>query len=48
MKKFFKFLGYTLLVLIVIIAGLLTYIKVALPNVGAAQNLTVDLSPEKN
>ncbi len=47
MKKVFKFLGYTLVILIVLIAGLLTYIKVALPNVGAAPNLTVDLSAEK-
>ena len=47
MKKVFKFLGYTLVILILLIAGLLTYIKVALPNVGAAPNLTVDLSAEK-
>jgi hypothetical protein len=47
MKKFFKFLGYTVLVLILLIAGLLIYVKVALPNVGPAPQLTVESTPEK-
>src|SRR5579863_6947795 len=47
MKKVLKFLGYTLLILILLIAGVLTYIKVALPNVGAAPELTVESTPEK-
>jgi mono/diheme cytochrome c family protein len=47
MKKVLKFLGYTLLILILLITGVLTYIKVALPNVGAAPELTVESTPEK-
>src|SRR5579871_3647490 len=47
MKKVLKFLGYTVLVLILLIVGLLTYIKVALPNVGPAPDLIVESTPEK-
>ncbi len=45
MKKIFRVLGYLLLLVIAIIAGLLIYVKVALPNVGAAPDLTVEKSP---
>lgn len=47
MKKLLKIIGYVLVFVIVIVSGLLTYVKVALPNVGAAPALTVDRSPEK-
>jgi mono/diheme cytochrome c family protein len=47
MKKVFKFIGYTLLVLLIVVAGLITYVKVALPNVGPAQELKVELTPER-
>jgi hypothetical protein len=47
MKKIFKVLGFTLLILILVIAGSLIYIKVALPNVGAAPVFKVEYSRER-
>jgi mono/diheme cytochrome c family protein len=47
MKRFFKVFGYILLVLIVIVCGALTYIKVALPNVGAATDIKIDYTKER-
>lgn len=47
MKKILKYLLYVLIGLVVIIAGLLTYVKVALPKVGPAENLTVERTPER-
>jgi hypothetical protein len=44
MKTVFKVLGYFLLVVIMIAAGILIYIKTALPNVGAAPVLQVENS----
>lgn len=42
MKKLFKYIGYLLLILIVIVAALLTYVKLALPDVGQAEDLKID------
>jgi len=47
MKKFLKILGYLLLVIIVGVAGLLIYVKTALPNVGPAPDLKVERTPER-
>ncbi len=47
MKKAFKVIGYIILTVIVIVAGLIGYVKTALPNVGEAPVMTVDKSPEK-
>jgi mono/diheme cytochrome c family protein len=47
MKKFFKILGYIVLIAILVIAGLLTYVKKALPNVGPAPTLSFDYTPER-
>ncbi|PQJ09016.1 cytochrome C [Flavipsychrobacter stenotrophus] len=47
MKKAFKVLGYIILIVIVIVAGLIGYVKTALPNVGEAPVMTVDKTPEK-
>ena len=47
MKKFFKVLGYLLLIVIVGIGGLLVYVKTALPNVGPAPELKVERTPER-
>ena len=47
MKKFFKIFGYTLLVLILLISGVLIYVKIALPNVGPASALTVEYTPAR-
>ncbi len=47
MKKFFKILGYLLIVVIIAVGGLLTYVKMALPNVGPAQEMKVASTPER-
>lgn len=47
MSKVLKFLGYTVLVILVLIAGALIYIKTALPNVGIAEDIKIDYTPER-
>lgn len=47
MKKVLKIVGYIVLVLVVAVAGLLTYVKLALPNVGDAENITIEYTPER-
>ena len=47
MKKFVRILGRVALVLILIIACIIGYIKTALPNVGDAPNITVERTPER-
>jgi mono/diheme cytochrome c family protein len=47
MKKILKIIGILLLIVIVAIAGLLTYVKVALPDVGDAPDLKVEATPER-
>lgn len=47
MKKILKIVGYLLLVVIVAVAGLLSYVKLALPNVGDAPDLKVEATPER-
>ncbi len=47
MRKFFKVFGYTVLVLVVLVAGLLSYVKAFLPNVGQAPYLTIENTPER-
>jgi mono/diheme cytochrome c family protein len=47
MKKLFRFVGYSLLVIALLIAGLLTYIRIALPRLGAAPLLSVDRSAQR-
>jgi mono/diheme cytochrome c family protein len=42
MKKFLKIFSRVLLVLLVIVIGIVAYIKLALPNVGDAPNLTIE------
>jgi mono/diheme cytochrome c family protein len=42
MKKFLKIFSRVLLVLLVIVIGIVAYIKLALPNVGEAPNLTIE------
>lgn len=46
MKKLLKILGYGLMAVLIIIIGLLTYVKTMLPNVGDAPELKVELTPE--
>lgn len=47
MKKVLKIVGYIVLVIVVAIAGLLTYVKLALPNVGDAENITIEYTPDR-
>jgi len=47
MKKVFKFLGYAVLLILLIAAGALIYIKAALPNVGVAEEIKIDYTPER-
>jgi mono/diheme cytochrome c family protein len=46
MRKFFKVLGILLLVILVAVAGLATYVKLALPNVGPAPELKLAATPD--
>ncbi|OJW85291.1 MAG: cytochrome C [Bacteroidetes bacterium 46-16] len=46
MRKVLKFLGYLVLLVIIAVAGLLTYVKLALPNVGPAPDMKVAMTPE--
>jgi len=46
-KKILKVIGYLLGFIVLAIAGILTYIKVALPNVGKAPDMKVELTPER-
>jgi mono/diheme cytochrome c family protein len=43
MKKFFK---YLVIIILVAIVGLMGYVKLALPNVGAAPDMKVEMTPE--
>lgn len=47
MKKLGKILGVIVLLIIVMVAGLLTYVKVALPNVGPAEEIKIDYTQER-
>lgn len=47
MKTVLKIIGYVMLLIIIIVTGLLTYVKIKLPNVGPAPELTVERSPAR-
>ena len=47
MKKFFKILGILVLVVLLAVAGLAAYVKLALPDVGDAPDLKVEATPER-
>ncbi len=47
MKKLFRILGFFLLFLIIVVGGLISYVKVALPNVGPATELKINYTPER-
>lgn len=47
MKKLFKIIGYLLAVVALAIAGLITYAKVMLPNVGKAEEIKIDYTQER-
>ncbi|HWA33709.1 MAG TPA: hypothetical protein VG737_06245, partial [Cyclobacteriaceae bacterium] len=45
--KVIKIIGYILATVAIIIAGILTYIKTALPDVGPATEIKIDVTPER-
>ena len=47
MKKALKYLGYLLALLVIVVAGVLSYIKMALPNVEPAAELKIDYTAER-
>ena len=47
MKKFLKITGFIVLGLVVIIAGAIAYVKIALPDTGEAPELTVERTPQR-
>ncbi len=47
MKKLLKYVGYLVAIIVISIAGILTYAKVALPNVGEAEDLKIDHTAER-
>lgn len=47
MKTLFKFLGVLAILLVVVVAGAMTYVKTMLPDVGAAPELMVEITPER-
>lgn len=47
MNKFLKILGVLVLVLVVVVAGALTYVSTALPDVGPPPELKVEITPER-
>ncbi|HMG92388.1 MAG TPA: c-type cytochrome [Chryseolinea sp.] len=47
MKKFLKFLLYALLAVIVLVGAVIIYVKTALPDVGAPEDITIERTPER-
>src|SRR5688572_33497229 len=45
--KIVKILGLVLLVILVLIGSAIAYVKVALPDVGEAEDLTIERTPER-
>ena len=47
MKKFFKIVGYLLLFVVIVIGGLISYVKIALPDVGKAEEIKISTAAER-
>jgi len=47
MRKAFKVLGILLIIIIIAVAGVAAYVKIALPNVGDAPSMKVEITPER-
>jgi len=45
--KILKYVGYFVIVLVIAVAALLTYVKTALPDVGAAEDLSIEYTAER-
>jgi cytochrome c2 len=46
MKKVLKYIGLVLIVLLILVVGLGAYVKIALPNVGEASTMKVEITPQ--
>ena len=46
-RKLLKIAGIAVLAVVVLVVGLLAYVKLALPNVGAAPDLKVAVTPQR-
>src|SRR6267154_1892988 len=47
MKSLLKILGYLVAFVMVTLGGLLTYVKLALPDVGKAEGIKIEYTPER-
>lgn len=47
MRKVFKIVGYILLIIVIGVAGIMIYVKEALPNVGPASDMKVAYTPQR-
>ena len=47
MKKLMKVLGIVVLFIVIVVGGLISYIKVALPNVGEPQTIKINYTPDR-
>src|SRR5665213_816165 len=47
MKKFKKVLLYAVIIIVLIIVSVLSYVTLALPNVGDPENITIALTPQR-
>jgi mono/diheme cytochrome c family protein len=46
-KKFLKYAAYTVIVVVLIIMAGISYVTLALPNVGQSENIKVDITPQR-
>jgi len=47
MKKLLKISGFVLIFIVLVVGGLISYVKIALPNVGEPQALKINYSPDR-
>ena len=47
MKKFFRIIAYALLIIVIGVAGLFSYVKLAFPKVDDATDIKIELTPER-
>jgi hypothetical protein len=47
MKRVLKIIGYLLALFVIVITGILSYIKLALPSVDPAENISIEYTQER-
>jgi mono/diheme cytochrome c family protein len=47
MKKLIKYVLYVVVLVVVVVGALLAYVKMALPDVGEAENITIEYTPQR-